>query len=54
MRGEITATGGGLVRDVVLGRTPYVLSESVHGTAALAGALIVGVLLRATRLPRLA
>ena len=27
------------MRDLILDRTPYVLSESVYGTAALAGAL---------------
>ncbi|WLP89145.1 TRIC cation channel family protein [Gordonia sp. NB41Y] len=43
--GGISATGGGIIRDVLLGRTPYVLSQSVYGTAALAGALVVAVTL---------
>jgi uncharacterized membrane protein YeiH len=47
--GGITATGGGVVRDLILNRIPYVLSESVYGTAALAGALVAGILLVATR-----
>jgi uncharacterized membrane protein YeiH len=52
--GGITATGGGLIRDVILNRTPYVLSESVYGTAALAAALATGIVLATTRRPRLA
>lgn len=52
--GTLTATGGGVIRDVLLGRTPFVLSESVYGTAALAGALVTGVLLRFTGLRRVA
>ncbi|KJL33963.1 trimeric intracellular cation channel family protein [Microbacterium azadirachtae] len=47
--GTMTATGGGLVRDVLLNRVPFVLSQSVYGTAALAGALTTGMLLRWTR-----
>lgn len=47
--GTMTATGGGLVRDVLLNRVPFVLSQSVYGTAALAGALVTGILLRWTR-----
>lgn len=54
MLGGITATGGGIVRDLILNRTPFVLSESVYGTAALAGALTTGIVLNATRRPRLA
>lgn len=52
--GTMTATGGGLVRDVILNRVPFVLSQSVYGTAALAGALTTGILLRWTRARRLA
>lgn len=47
--GAVTATGGGLLRDLILDRIPYVLSESVYGVAALAGSLVVGLLLRGTR-----
>ncbi|MET0297394.1 MAG: TRIC cation channel family protein [Microbacterium sp.] len=52
--GAVTATGGGAVRDIILDRTPYVFSESVYATAALAGALAVGILLRTTRRTALA
>lgn len=45
--GAVTAAGGGVVRDVLLGHVPLVLSESIYGTAALAGALLTGILLRA-------
>ncbi|MGX1934603.1 trimeric intracellular cation channel family protein [Microbacterium resistens] len=52
--GTLTATGGGILRDVLLRRTALVLSESVYGTAALLGAVLTGVLLRTMPLPRLA
>ena len=52
--GGITATGGGLIRDVLLSQSPYVLTESIYGTAALAGALVVGALLFWTKRPALA
>lgn len=47
--GTISATGGGLLRDIILQRVPFVLSQSVYGTAALAGAVVTGILLRYTR-----
>ncbi|MFF2372539.1 trimeric intracellular cation channel family protein [Agromyces sp. NPDC058110] len=37
--GAITAVGGGVVRDVLIGRTPIVLSESFYASAAILGAL---------------
>lgn len=52
--GTLAATGGGVIRDVLLSRTPYVLSESIYGSAAAAGAALTGILLRTTRRPRLA
>ncbi|AZS37503.1 hypothetical protein CVS47_02140 [Microbacterium lemovicicum] len=52
--GGITATGGGVLRDVLLLRTPVVLTESVYGTAALAGALATGIVMSFTRRPRTA
>jgi len=52
--GTLAATGGGVIRDVLLARTPYVLSQSVYGSAAAAGALTTGILLATTRRPRLA
>lgn len=52
--GGVTAAAGGVMRDLLLDRTPLVLSASVYGTAALAGALVCGILLRYTRMPRLA
>lgn len=41
--GTITAVGGGVVRDLLLGRVPVVLSESVYAGAAVIG--IVSMLL---------
>ncbi|WZH35905.1 MAG: TRIC cation channel family protein [Microbacterium enclense] len=52
--GTLAATGGGVIRDVLLARTPYVLSESIYGSAAAAGAVLTGILLVTTRRPRLA
>lgn len=54
MLGAVTATGGGLLRDVLLNRIPFVLSESVYGTAALMGALVTGLVLRLAGRPRAA
>ncbi|MCQ8185072.1 trimeric intracellular cation channel family protein [Parvularcula maris] len=40
LMGTITATFGGLLRDVVANREPLVLKEDIYATAALFGALI--------------
>jgi len=53
MLGTITGVGGGVVRDVLLNRVPFVLTSSVYATAAAAGALVFGLLGRA-RVPALA
>lgn len=50
----VTGTGGGVLRDLLLSRTPFVLAESVYGTAALAGGLVTGTVLVVTGRPRLA
>ena len=50
----VTATAGGVIRDILLDRTPFVLSQSVYGTAALAGGLVCGILLTTTGNARLA
>lgn len=47
--GVIAATGGGVVRDVLLGHTPVLLTQSVYGGAAAVGALATGILLLVTR-----
>lgn len=54
MLGAVTATGGGVLRDVLLDRIPFVLSQSVYATAALAGSLAAGILLKTTGRARLA
>lgn len=41
MLGTITAVGGGVVRDVLLGRIPVVLSESVYAGAAIVGIVVM-------------
>jgi len=40
MMGTITATAGGLIRDVVCGEPPLLIKEDIYATAALAGASI--------------
>ncbi|MEV8239213.1 TRIC cation channel family protein [Microbacterium testaceum] len=47
--GVVAATGGGVVRDVLLGHTPVLLTQSVYGGSAALGALATGILLVATR-----
>lgn len=39
--GTVTAVGGGVMRDLLVGRVPSVLREDVYATAALLGAGIV-------------
>lgn len=39
--GIITAVGGGVLRDVLLGRIPVILEKEIYASAALVGALIV-------------
>jgi len=45
MMGTITATAGGLIRDVVCGGPPLLLKEDIYATAALVGATVCYVLL---------
>lgn len=45
--GGITGCGGGVIRDLLLGRVPKILNADVYATAALFGALLTVVLLRA-------
>ncbi|HEU5148722.1 MAG TPA: trimeric intracellular cation channel family protein [Chryseosolibacter sp.] len=39
--GTITAVGGGMLRDILLGRIPVILQKEIYASAAMAGALIV-------------
>ena len=45
--GGITGCGGGVIRDLLLGRVPRILNADVYATAALLGALLTVLLLRA-------
>jgi uncharacterized membrane protein YeiH len=49
--GVITATFGGIVRDLLGGETPVILSREVYASAALAGA-VVFIVLTAVGTPR--
>jgi len=53
MMGGITGVGGGTVRDMLLARVPGVLHKDVYASAALAGGLVMVLLLK-TKLPRAA
>lgn len=39
--GVLSAIGGGIIRDTLLGRVPVVLRKEVYGSAALLGSIIV-------------
>lgn len=39
--GIITAVGGGVLRDILLGRVPVILQKEIYASAALVGALIM-------------
>lgn len=41
LMGVLTGVGGGLLRDLLVGRTPRVLREDVYALPALAGSLVV-------------
>jgi uncharacterized membrane protein YeiH len=47
MIGTISATGGGMLRDVLLGRVPVVLRADFYATAALSGAVVIVLMRRA-------
>jgi uncharacterized membrane protein YeiH len=43
--GVVTAVGGGVVRDVLVGRVPFIMRSQIYATAAVVGAtLYVGLL----------
>ena len=42
--GVITGVGGGLLRDMMAGNTPYIFVRHVYASASLAGALLCGAL----------
>jgi uncharacterized membrane protein YeiH len=37
LAGTLTATGGGLIRDLVSGQVPLLLRQDIYATAAIAG-----------------
>jgi len=42
--GMLTATGGGVIRDIITNQRPMIMGGQLYATAALAGALIYGAL----------
>ena len=47
--GVITGIGGGILRDITAGETPYVLKKHIYACASIAGACLYVVLLQVTR-----
>jgi uncharacterized membrane protein YeiH len=43
--GMVTATGGGVIRDLLTNTQPMILSGQLYATAALSGALVYGILI---------
>ena len=44
--GVVTGVGGGLLRDIMAGMTPYIFVKHIYACASLAGALLCGLLYR--------
>ena len=42
--GVVTGVGGGVLRDIMAGNTPYIFVKHIYACASLAGALLCGVL----------
>ena len=42
--GVITGVGGGLLRDMMAGDTPYIFVKHIYASASLVGALLCGLL----------
>lgn len=47
--GVITGVGGGILRDIMAGQTPYVLKKHVYACASIAGAICYVILLNRVR-----
>jgi uncharacterized membrane protein YeiH len=46
--GVVTATGGGVIRDVITNQTPMIMHGQLYATAALVGSLVYALLANAT------
>lgn len=49
--GLITGVGGGVLRDLMLSKVPYILDRNVYASASMLGAIIYYLLRRSTDLP---
>ena len=47
--GTLTGVGGGILRDIMAGETPYVLKKHVYACASISGACLYVLLLQFTR-----
>lgn len=47
--GAVTGVGGGLMRDIMAGDTPYIFVKHIYACASLAGALLCGLLWQTAR-----
>jgi uncharacterized membrane protein YeiH len=52
--GMLTATGGGVIRDIITNRRPMIMRGQLYATAALGGALVYGSLVQFLSVPELA
>jgi len=46
--GVVTGIGGGILRDIMAGETPYVLKKHIYAVASIEGALLYALLLKVT------
>ena len=46
--GVVTGIGGGILRDIMAGETPYVLKKHIYAVASIEGAVLYALLLRVT------
>ena len=44
--GVVTGIGGGILRDIMAGETPYVLKKHIYAVASIEGALLYALLLK--------
>jgi uncharacterized membrane protein YeiH len=51
--GMLTATGGGVIRDIITNQRPMIMGGQLYATAALAGALVYGSLVQYVAAPEM-
>jgi uncharacterized membrane protein YeiH len=51
--GMLTATGGGVIRDIITNQRPMIMRGQLYATAALAGALVYGIFIKYLGMPEM-